>query len=198
VGKQSYIHGDLHLRNVLVDEGGRGWLIDFAKVGKGHNLYDFIKLETYMRLMALVRDDLTVRLDDYVRFEEALANATLGKSTTLPQDPNLRAAYDVILSIRRMARNYMDRDKFLDEYLPALFLYCLAVMKYYQDDRPQPARLAFATACVLGRYVGGKDEQARPGVPSVEAGPPITGDQPGASDQHNTRPRQATGVGEPA
>ena len=39
------------------------------------------------------------------------------------------------------------------EYLPALFLYCLAVTKYYQDDVPRPTQLVFVTASVLGQYV---------------------------------------------
>jgi hypothetical protein len=46
-GKLSRVHGDLHPRNLLIDEMGQGWLIDFAKVEDRHNLFDFIKLETY-------------------------------------------------------------------------------------------------------------------------------------------------------
>ena len=154
-GRQSYIHGDLHLRNVLVDEVGKGWLIDFAKVGKAHNLYDFIKLETYVRLMQLADDATAFSLDDYKRFEEALNDATLTKSDRkLPDNEHLNKAYQVILGIRNMARKYMGPEPdFRNEYFPSLFLYCLAVIKYYQKDSPQPTRLAFATACALGRRI---------------------------------------------
>jgi len=170
-GRQSYVHGDLHLRNVLVDEWGRGWLIDFARVEKRHNLFDFIKLETYVRLMGLARVDLTFSLGDYVRFEEALADATLGRSVTSPKDPHLLVAYEVILVIRRIARNHMVQEPcFLNEYFPALFLYCLSVMKYYRADAPQPARLVYATASVLARYL------LRDGKPKPK--PPVIGDRP--------------------
>jgi len=153
-GRQSYVHGDLHLRNILVDEGGKGWLIDFAKVGKQHNLYDFIKLETYIRMIGLARDDITFTLDEYVSFEKALADATLGKSATHPQNPYLRFSYEVILAIRyRIARNYIAQEThLLTEYFPSLFLYCLAMMKYYPSNGAAPTQLLFITACVLAQY----------------------------------------------
>lgn len=160
-GRQSYVHGDLHLRNVLVDEEGKGWLIDFARVGKAHNLYDFIKLETYIRLMILGSDERAFSLDDYIRFEQALNNATLGQKVTLPSNQHLLFAYQVIRAIREIARKYMGPEPdFRNEYFPALFLYSLAVMKYYQKDIPQPTRLAFITACVLSPYIAGTDNQA--------------------------------------
>ncbi len=149
-GRQSYVHGDLHLRNVLVDEGGKGWLIDFARVERRHNLFDFIKLETYVRLMALGSKDLPFSLAEYVQFEGALAAATQGNtSASCPDVSPLRLAYDVILAIRHLARNYMEGNRFLVEYFPALFLYSLAMMKYYRDDQPQSTRLIFVTATVL-------------------------------------------------
>jgi hypothetical protein len=153
-GQQSYVHGDLHLHNILVDEWGKGWLIDFALVKKHHNIFDFIKLETSLRLMALAKNDLSFSLKDYVRFEEALTAATLENSRTKrPTNSHLQTAYEVILAIRRIAQNYMAQDGFLREYFPALFLYCLSVMKYYRPDMPLPTRLVFITASILTRYL---------------------------------------------
>jgi hypothetical protein len=164
-GRRSYVHGDLHLRNVLVDKWGRGWLIDFARVEKRHNLFDFIKLETYVRLMGLAGDEITFSHDEYAQFEKALADATLGKESgaTCPANSHLETAYQVILAIRHIARSYMMQkpDAFLAEYFPALFLYCLAVIKHHQNGKPQPTRLAFATTCVLGKHIRGLDEQSR-------------------------------------
>jgi len=160
-GRKSYVHGDLNLRNVLVDENGRGWLIDFAMVEERHNLFDFIKLETYVRLAELGRGEFGFSLCEYLRFEEALAGATLGKSMAPPDDPHLRFAHEVILAIRRIARKYMGPEPdFRNEYFPALLLYCLAATKYYRNDGIQAARLAFATACAQGRYVLGLEDQA--------------------------------------
>jgi hypothetical protein len=154
-GQQSYVHGDLHLRNILVDEWGKGWLIDFARVEKRHNLFDFVKLETYVRLMALAGGEHGFSLGDYVRFEESLAAATLGENgVACPDNADLFFAHQVIQAIRDVAGRYMAPGAgFVSEYFPALFLYCLAVMKYHRDDVPRPTRLAFATALVLGRYL---------------------------------------------
>lgn len=175
-GRQSYVHGDLHLRNVLVDEGGKGWLIDFARVEKRHNLFDFIKLETYMRLMGLGSDDSSFLLTEYVQFEAAVAAATLGNaSVSCPDVPSLRLAYDVILAIRRLARNYMEGDRFLEEYFPALFLYNLAVMKYYRDDQPQPTRFIFTTAAVLAGYLLAEHADVEPSA--SQASPTESGDR---------------------
>jgi hypothetical protein len=196
-GKASYVHGDLHLRNVLVDEWGKGWLIDFARVEKRHNLFDFIKLETYIRLMPLADDRLRFSLGDYVQFEQALDEATLGRRVTPPKDSYLRTAHEVILTIRRIARNYMDGDNFLSEYLPALFLYCLAVIKYYQEDKPRPTRLAFTTACVLGQYIFEDADQTCSEATDAESGstPVLTVDQPAMSSQHHPGHRQVVMVG---
>ena len=176
-GRQSYVHGDLHLRNVLVDEEGKGWLIDFAKVGKRHNLYDFVKLETYVRLMELARDGLIFSMDEYVQFEEALNDATLEKEkrVALPDNADLQFAYEVILEIRHVARKYMvPEPDFMDEYFRSLFLYCLAVMKYHQADKPHPTQLAFASASVLGRYLLRLD---KPAPPAKGEGKPLASTQ---------------------
>jgi hypothetical protein len=162
-GRRSYVHGDLHLRNVLVDESGVGRLIDFAKVEERHNLFDFIKLETYVRLVELARESLDFSLDDYVRFEDSLDTATLGGDMVLPDDLDLQFAHQIIQTIREIARKYMGpAQNFESEYFPALLLYNLAVTKYYQKKDPQPARLAFATACVLGQYALGLDQPGHP------------------------------------
>lgn len=152
--RRSYVHGDLHLRNVLVDEWGKGWLIDFARVEKRHNLFDFIKLETYVRLMGLADHTLTFSLDAYARFEQALNDATLGRDGKCPDHPDLRAAYHVIRAVRRIARKYMGHEPdFEREYLPALFLYSLAMLKYFQPDAPDPTRLIFITGLLLGSVI---------------------------------------------
>lgn len=174
-GRASFVHGDLHLRNILVDERGEGWLIDFAKVEKRHILFDFIKLEVYIRLMGLTDSPLGFSMHDYTLFEEALAEATLEKKdVACPRNQDLQVAYRVILAIRRIARHCMAQDTdFLDEYFPALFLYCLAVTKYFQEESPEPTRLAFATASVLGHYLAGiRDWPCLSSQPSRDAGKP--------------------------
>ena len=150
--RRSLVHGDLHLRNVLVDESGKGWLIDFAKVEERHNLFDFIKLETYIRLMALASEYGAFSWSDYAQFEQALNASTIGQNPNPPIIGCLAKAYEVIQAIRRLAQPYMgDPRNFKTEYLPALFFYCLAMMKYYESNGAAPTQLIFITACVAAQ-----------------------------------------------
>ena len=149
-GRRSWVHGDLHLRNVLVDESGKGWLIDFAKVTERHNLFDFIKLETYIRLMALAQVSGAFSLNEYAQFERTLNAATTGQPSTPPANPQLAKAWQVIRAIRRIARKYMGAEPdFSGEYFPALLLYGLAMLKYYPTNGPAPTQLIFLTTCAL-------------------------------------------------
>jgi hypothetical protein len=174
-GRRSMVHGDLHLRNVLVDGNGRGWLIDFAQITERHNLYDFIKLETFIRQMILGQEQYQFSFATYLQFEESLVAASLGRSATPPENPDLRRAYQVIRAVREIAAHYMGHPvSFQDEYLPALFLYNLAVLKYYDNHGNKSARLAFATAAVVGRALVESEPVILP-LPSkpAEAGVPM-------------------------
>lgn len=153
-GRSSLVHGDLHWRNVLVDESGKGWLIDFAKVQTRHNLFDFIKLETYVRLMLLPKESSAFTLNEYAQFEGALHETALGRKTNVPTNAILTKAYDVIRAIRQIAQLSMRNPRnFKTEYLPALFIYCLAMMKYFPSNGPVPTQFVFITACVAGLYI---------------------------------------------
>ncbi len=155
-GRQSFVHGDLHLRNILVDKTGKAWLIDFAKVKQCHNLFDFIKLEAYIRLFALAAERKTFKLDEYAQFEHALL-----EHTAPPANPSLAKAYAVISAIREMAKVYVRTPhNFHKEYLSALFLYCLALMKYHAVNGDAPTQLMFLTVCVLGEYLSGAKHSA--------------------------------------
>ena len=48
-----YTHGDLHSQNILLDDNGQAWLIDFYRTGAGHILRDLIELETDIKFNLL-------------------------------------------------------------------------------------------------------------------------------------------------
>jgi hypothetical protein len=149
--RKSLVHGDLHLRNILVDEAGQGWLIDFALVKERHNLYDFIKLETYLRQMALSQSQYEFSFAEYLQFEAAL----LGEIEPVSTHAILRKAHEVIRRVRDMAKRYVKRN-FDEEYLSALFLYNLAMLKYAGNHGTKAACLAFGTAGVVGKIIDSK------------------------------------------
>jgi hypothetical protein len=169
-GRRSIVHGDLHLLNVLVDENGKGWLIDFAKVQERHNLFDFIKLETYVRLTALAAEQGAFSWGEYLQFEEALNAAAFGQLAAPPTNPILAKAYEVIHATRKIAQNYVGHPQnFKNEYLPGLFLYSLAMTKYYESNGPAPTQFAFLTACVAGQ---GLMDSKTENVAQVNSHPP--------------------------
>ncbi len=149
-GRRSLVHGDLHLRNVLVDQQGKGLLIDFAKVEERHNLFDFIKLEVYIRIMMLSPEHSSFSLHEYLEFEQALSASIEKRNVSRPSNQKLKFAFDVILSIRKAAEACaLSERNFRLEYLTALLLYTLASMKYHSPNNDIPARLLFVTACAL-------------------------------------------------
>ncbi|MCB0171438.1 MAG: hypothetical protein KDJ97_12875, partial [Anaerolineae bacterium] len=83
---------------------------------------------------------------DYLQFEAAL----LDEAVAVPDDPILRKAYQVIRKVRELAVRYVKRD-FAAEYLPGVFLYSLAVVKYVESHGVKAARLAFGTAAMVGK-----------------------------------------------
>lgn len=156
--RKSYVHGDLHMRNVLVDSWGISRLIDFAEAGERHNLFDFIRLEGYLRYLTLGSIYPHIPLQEYIQFEESLVAAALGKNASLPKNPHLRFARETIFEIRRIARNYLaDEVDLIHVYLPALFLHCLIYLRYDQKSIPYGIQLTFATACVLARETLGSE-----------------------------------------
>ncbi|WP_420630071.1 response regulator [Candidatus Leptofilum sp.] len=98
-------HGDLTGRNIMVDDSGRCWLIDFYRTYKSHILRDFVILETDVkyRLMSLLS------LTDFLHFEEALLEADRQKQPPiLPPSftKDARKAAEVIFAIRQLAHRY--------------------------------------------------------------------------------------------
>jgi len=169
--RQSIVHGDLHLRNILIDQDGRGYLIDFALVQKRHNLYDFIKLETYIRQWILSQPENDFTFADYLQFEDLLTQATLGIGSIEPAHPSLQRAYKVIVEIRSIASKYVGPHvNFKDEYLPGLFLYNLAMLKFKKHG-VRAAQLAFGAAVILGQYIMAEQNVQQPNQPALEKEP---------------------------
>lgn len=123
------IHGDLHWENIMLEGPANWWLIDFGLTGDGPILFDFIKLELYLRLGVLSRDSgLTVA--EVLSFEQELSENPFGY---LPprsfERSQLEKAAGVIQAVRRFALAYVVND--FMEYWKLLFTYALALGKYY-------------------------------------------------------------------
>ncbi len=174
-GRKTIIHGDLHPGNILVDESGRAWIIDFDHVREAHVLFDFVRFETLFRLFVLggVRrlkrpgqilgsSDFTppewphsFTLAEYAAFETSLVQQTLGLSAGTITQPDLAKAAQVIMAVRELARPYLRRRDNWREYLTGLFLQNLAQLRFYQEQ-PWLGALPFTTATIVADEVSGR------------------------------------------
>ncbi len=124
-------HGDLNGENILVDEQGTPWLIDFERTGWGPAFRDAAELESVIR-WELLR---TNNMRDIVIFEEVLLKAALqsGEQTESLVDNNggewsddLKKAARVILHLRDLLGAMYGRGpRMYQEYLVGMFFYAL-------------------------------------------------------------------------
>ncbi len=63
-------HGDLNERNILIDQAGQTWLIDFQHTGPGHILRDVAQLDSVVRFQLLTAKEAT--LAERLKMEETL------------------------------------------------------------------------------------------------------------------------------
>lgn len=141
-------HGDMHSRNILVDDSGRGWLIDFARTGEGHILRDFIELESDIKFALLDETDIPTLCG----FELALLSPnrlaeTLHFGDLFDRDP-LRKAFEVIRGLRKLASGFYPGAD-MREYYQALLYQTLNVMRLQHIGplKKRHALLAAALTC---------------------------------------------------
>lgn len=125
-------HGDLNGENILVDERGRPWLIDFERTGWGPAFRDFAELEGVIR-WELVRTNNMMHIPV---FETVLMKAGLGRlEQTEPLlnansdgwSQDLKKAASVILFLRHIMNDIYGKvaENIYKEYLVGLFYYAL-------------------------------------------------------------------------
>jgi len=141
----SVTHGDLHPRNVLADSANV-WLIDFGEAGVAPTLFDFAKLEVYLRLWCLPLSP-TVRnfQDAVIAIEERLLDHLIGSEGCLEPirglasdigaapDQLLKVAH-TIACIRRRALAYSLGSPDRRDYLAVLYLTLLKTLIYAGGD----------------------------------------------------------------
>jgi ActR/RegA family two-component response regulator len=144
----SITHGDMHSRNVLVDDLGQAWLIDFARTGEGHILRDFIELESDIKFTLLDEVDVVALCD----FELALVSpGCWDDAPHLGQRfdrPALNKAFAVVRGLRTLVSRFHPMiDK--KEYYHALLYQTLNIVRLSRIDplKKQHALLAAALIC---------------------------------------------------
>ncbi|MCE5336853.1 MAG: phosphotransferase, partial [Desulfobacteraceae bacterium] len=163
----SLTHGDLHPRNILVDSEN-SWLLDFGETGVAPTLFDFAKLEVYLRLWCL---DLTPGVADFetaaTGFEQHLLDGMMktegGHEAVRKLAPSLGCSEQglantaaCIVSIRREASRYCMGWPDNRDYIAVLFLTVMNTLRFAGEDpkRTENYRLLMSLFWLLEDILG--------------------------------------------
>jgi nicotinamidase-related amidase/aminoglycoside phosphotransferase (APT) family kinase protein len=154
----AWIHGDLNLANILLDDGGNVWLIDYFWTRLGHALQDVAKLENDLRFIAtpLPDDAALVRAaawDRLLQSQEDLLAPLPELPPELAADRAIATSHAAIVTLRAFGGRLL-RDAGLEgpvparEYRIAQYRYAAHTLCFEECDERQK-RFALATACRL-------------------------------------------------
>ncbi len=157
-------HGRLNGDTILVDAQQRGWLIDFAQVGRAPLLIDFVSLETAVKYHLFDCKNVSPR----IQIEQCVNQfLTLGSPIDTHNLPSEKAkiAY-TMMHIRQLAAKLTDCT--LADYQYALFYAALAHVATYDPRTFYTPRIlssyihALYEAAVLAEALSPNQEQTRP------------------------------------
>ena len=130
---EASVHGDLNMKNVLMDEEKNMWLIDFSETGHGHILKDIAKLEAVMKFETFVLES-EAQVREVVALEQLFLNVSaLGEIPQLPdtiENPEVRKAFRCVQRLREYANVITLLDEDLTQYYFSLLWYTLIVLAY--------------------------------------------------------------------
>lgn len=145
---QCITHGDLNAGNMLINESGQCWLIDFYRTYPSHILRDLVVLETDLKFRVMM-DALTP--GEFTELEQSLIRLAPGDvfqpSPTL--SASARKAGEVIAGLRGLAWDLLDWNLGASsiavqrEYLASLLMATLNVLRlrhFKEDPVLQPRR----------------------------------------------------------
>jgi len=155
-------HGDFNEHNLLVDDDGHIWMIDFQGTRQGHILRDFVGLDSVIRLQLLTKDDAT--LQECLEMEQALCSISrFSQVHHLPgkfqsSNPAIMKAYALAVHLRMLAfqigkQNVDDNFK---EYYAALFYNAVNTMRF-MTLQPEQREHALLSASLLAECLSVED-----------------------------------------
>ena len=154
----SVVHGDLNLANVLLDDAGNTWLIDYYWTRMGHALDDLAKLENDLKfiMVPLADDGALARafaLERHLADQEDLLRPAPEPPAELLADPALAKAHAAIARLRGLAAELLceagrEGPVPAREYRIAQLRYSAHTMSFAECDLRQK-RLALASTCLL-------------------------------------------------
>lgn len=143
-------HGDLNGKNILVDENGHPWLIDFFRTGPGHVLRDFVELEADIKFNYLETSDMEALHE----FESSLTS--LGKFDDSYKFKNrknideLTKAFNLIRELRTLAHSVVEPSNDMREYYIGILYHTINMIRY-PNIRKERKRHALLSASLISQ-----------------------------------------------
>ncbi len=151
-------HGDFNEANILVDENGKSWLIDFEVTGRGHILRDVVKLDSVLRFQALKEDHAT--LEERLAMEEALCSirkfSQIGELTNNFSTDNQSVAKTFAIATHLMSiagkLTSQNPGDDMNEYYIGLFYHALNTIRFYQLSKLQRQHALLSASLLIDRF----------------------------------------------
>lgn len=152
-------HGDFNYHNLLVDQTGHTWLIDFLRTGRGHKLRDIAQLDAEIRFVLLTSEEAT--LEERLWMEERLCSierfSQVKKllASAPASNPALARAYATVVHLRLLACQMVSQNPRDDmsEYYIALFYNALNTLRFSSLPLGQREH-ALLSASILAERLG--------------------------------------------
>ncbi len=158
-------HGDFNPHNLLVDNTGHVWLIDFQETGSSHILRDVAMLDSAIRFQLLTEGDAT--LEERNHLEEALLESIqhfseveqLASSISIGNQV-LAKAYATVVHLRRLAHRLVaqnqrlvtqNQDDDINEYYIALFYSALNTLQFFSLPPVQREHALLSASLLVDR-----------------------------------------------
>ncbi|MCP4357773.1 MAG: response regulator [Chloroflexi bacterium] len=161
-------HGDLTGRNMMVDDIGKCWLIDFYRTYESHILRDFVILETDIKYRLLP----TVNLPQFLQMEAALCTAEEKDQPSrlgAEMSAGLQKTTAVLTALRYMAHDYArglhsSQTEVHQEYLISLLMATLNVvrLRHVNETRKFQALHSAVLICAELDKLAGRDVETMP------------------------------------
>lgn len=123
----STIHGDLNVKNILVDAHKACWLLDFQYTGPGHILTDFVELETSIKYGCF-----DAKSEEFWELEKCLiSQSNFREELTFHHgNQNIKKAFDVVKRIREYAYLSVAPTRDMKEYYIGLLYHTLNMLRF--------------------------------------------------------------------
>jgi len=149
------IHGDLHLRNILLDERENLYVIDFSETRVGDAVSDFARLEAHLKLF-MTRLENASDLARLLEFELALAEAKsladIPRFQYRGDDPMVEKCYRILCLLRRYADRVTLFEEDLRPYLLGVLQWTYPVV-WFRQVTPLRHRLSAVSAGIIVRQI---------------------------------------------